>query len=458
VLNVEPNTSRSFTTNINAPADSVKAWRYAYNDSGDLVGTSDARGCGINYFYDASARVVAADVSPCTILQAAYTPPDLATGSGTESFFRYDVADADAATAVAADGTALPASDAYMLGRIASVSDRAQKTLFAYDGLARTVGTARRIAKPGVPLASLASRYAPRWYVKKTTYDGADRVLTASTGNPLPALNGADGTSRLLLSYTRRGILKKIDSSYGVLVSKQVLAADDRVLQETYGDAAATTRTFDYDARNRLKRAMTFRAVAPLWSTPPVGYTPGAANETTQLLLEDTELEYDSVNDLVAIRDFRTPADWPAGAKPVTRLFETDDVHHVTKVTYQYPGGSDTWVSPFQAELANAARLPQPNPQVGFSARVKEQTYEYDWRGNITLAKDDANGFWDRSIGTETHGTATDGPDQLRQSNNRSLTPTGRTGALRTEFDATGNLTVPAGVQTVLAAFLLHLG
>src|SRR5207245_1422063 len=41
------------------------AWRYAYNDDGQLVGTSDARGCGKNLLYDAAARVVAEDFSPC---------------------------------------------------------------------------------------------------------------------------------------------------------------------------------------------------------------------------------------------------------------------------------------------------------------------------------------------------------------------------------------------------------
>jgi hypothetical protein len=31
-------------------ATGLKAWRYAYNDAGDLIGTSDARGCGKNFF------------------------------------------------------------------------------------------------------------------------------------------------------------------------------------------------------------------------------------------------------------------------------------------------------------------------------------------------------------------------------------------------------------------------
>lgn len=38
-------------------ASETYAWRYAYNDAGDLVGTSDARGCGVNYHYDAAGNL-----------------------------------------------------------------------------------------------------------------------------------------------------------------------------------------------------------------------------------------------------------------------------------------------------------------------------------------------------------------------------------------------------------------
>ncbi|HMR08688.1 MAG TPA: hypothetical protein PKA88_23070, partial [Polyangiaceae bacterium] len=52
VLNVEPNTTKGFTSNPSQDPSTLKAWRYVYNDAGDLVGTSDARGCGINFAYD----------------------------------------------------------------------------------------------------------------------------------------------------------------------------------------------------------------------------------------------------------------------------------------------------------------------------------------------------------------------------------------------------------------------
>jgi YD repeat-containing protein len=75
VKNVEPN---------------VGVWTYAYNDSGELVGTSDARGCGKNVIHDGMGRVVAEDYSPCQTDQAAYSPPDLGTGLGAEVFNVYD--------------------------------------------------------------------------------------------------------------------------------------------------------------------------------------------------------------------------------------------------------------------------------------------------------------------------------------------------------------------------------
>jgi hypothetical protein len=64
ILNVEPNTSIVHAVNpcpnpVPRPVQNckpyleVKAWHYAYDNAGNLVGTSDARGCGKNLFYAA---------------------------------------------------------------------------------------------------------------------------------------------------------------------------------------------------------------------------------------------------------------------------------------------------------------------------------------------------------------------------------------------------------------------
>src|SRR4029078_9454804 len=70
-LNVEQDTSKSFTedttvtgTPSGGTSSGIRTWRYAYNDAGDLVGTSDARGCGENFRYDAQGRLVIEDYSP----------------------------------------------------------------------------------------------------------------------------------------------------------------------------------------------------------------------------------------------------------------------------------------------------------------------------------------------------------------------------------------------------------
>jgi YD repeat-containing protein len=80
VLNVEPNTSDGFFVpppffNASQVPDTLKAWRYAYNDAGDLVGTSDARGCGVDFYYDAAGRLLGEDYFRCEDHHPQYSPP-----------------------------------------------------------------------------------------------------------------------------------------------------------------------------------------------------------------------------------------------------------------------------------------------------------------------------------------------------------------------------------------------
>ena len=72
-----------------------KGWTYAYNDNGELVGTSDARGCGENIVYDTLGRLWYEDYSPCTHDQEPYSKPILnwplsAAGFGIERLNIYD--------------------------------------------------------------------------------------------------------------------------------------------------------------------------------------------------------------------------------------------------------------------------------------------------------------------------------------------------------------------------------
>ncbi len=115
VLNVEPNTSIGFTPLPTTNLSGLSAWRYAYDDAGNLVGTSDARGCGANYTYDAGGRITGEDYSPCTEDQASYT----AAGGmgGFEVLYAYDDPDDDTQNPGIAG---FPVEPSWLTGRLVS--------------------------------------------------------------------------------------------------------------------------------------------------------------------------------------------------------------------------------------------------------------------------------------------------------------------------------------------------
>ena len=162
---------------------------------------------------------------------------------------------------------------------------------------------------------------------------------------------------------------------------------------------------------------------------------------TRQMVLQDEDFLYDVVGNPVEVRDWRDPVDWPAGAKPVTKKIEYDDLYRATRVRYTYAAGDDSWTSPFQAELDAQPeqadnRRAQPSPHAQFEKRILEQTFEYDWLGNNEKTTDDADGFYDRSLGDIDNG-ATDKPYQLRSASLAG--PLG--GSLQARYDSAGNMT-----------------
>ncbi len=170
-----------------------------------------------------------------------------------------------------------------------------------------------------------------------------------------------------------------------------------------------------------------------------------------QLLLEDTAFTYDRVGNPTVIDDLRNPAEWPSGAKPRKKTIAYDALYRAVRVDYTAKTGTsvatDAWVSPFAAERAGTAtatpQLPKPMPEVTFAQRGAFETYAYDGLGNLTSSDDDTKGFFDRSLGTQTMGTATTGPYRLQAATNRTPTTgaTGRRGDLAAGYDAAGNLT-----------------
>jgi RHS repeat-associated protein len=421
-------------------ADTAATWRYAYDDAGDLVGTSDARGCGKNVFYDTAGRELAEDYSPCLATHPPYTPPNLATGDGTEIYNVYDTQDPDAQSAVCAGAVSpCPWSQPLpmYLGRLASISDRGAKMIPSYDYLGRVVQEAKKVAGPGAPASTLASRYASHWWVKSAWYDAADRIVSATTG--AEQILGTGGSSIVSTTYSARGLPTTIAGAYGTLVAGSVVDADGRPLGVTYGDSAATSTSRQYDAKRRLVSACTAPAAA---TGCPTGSTSGSGQGT----LSYFTVGYDGADNPLAIADTRNPAEWTAGAMPVSRSMQYDDLYRLTSVTYGYPGGPDSWTDPFAFEDGGgtAPRLAEPSPHVSYAKRVGQQTYAYDWLGNSTSSGDDANGFYDRSLGTIVNGGAS--PYQLTSASNESLGG-GTTGHLGATYDAIGDLVSMAVVR-----------
>jgi RHS repeat-associated protein len=432
IVNAEPNTSVGFTPTP-GNLSGLQSWRYAYDDNGDLVGTSDARGCGENYAYDAGGRILAEDYSPCLASHAAYSAPDLTTGDGTEVFYVYDALDPSVGTGSEATVQGCVVDADLLPGRVASISDRGSKTIMGYDGRGRTQCIAKQIVVPGAPSSTLASRYAPRWYEQEVTFDAADRPVTSSTGAQV-VLDPTTSESTVTTRYSRRGVVDQVTSSYGSLVASIARAADGPVTAITYGDLASTATAFTYDTRRRVSTVQTTRGPPASWPTSTS--TPSVYQHT----LEDSVFHYDLVDNPIEIDDLRTASEWPAGAQPVTRTVVYDDLYRTITMGYSTGSTPDTWVDPFQAEdndLTSDPRLAQPSPHASFTNRVQSQTVAYDWLGNTTQTGDDVGGFYDRSLGAITNGGTGAGPYQMTAA-------AGGTspwqGSLAAAYDGAGNL------------------
>jgi RHS repeat-associated protein len=405
VANVEPNTSVTY------PIVQF-AWHYVYDDDGQLVGTSDARGCGENIAYDPMGRVVSEDFSPCADGQQDYSQPS--GRDGTESYFVYD------------DDAALPA------GHLRQVLDRGANTTYDYDYRDRVTTTSRAIAKPGLTDRAVSTRYADHVFTKRTEYDDLDRPSSEGTGadTDLPDLLGAGGTSAVTTRYSARGTVSAVNSSYGSLVSNATYDADGLLLTRLYGDGAGTTTTVQYDSARRPFKVDTTRAA------PPAGWT-GSPTQVVQLQAL-TQL-YDVMGNPIFVHDDSNPSQWQPGAQPryLTSL-SYDDSYRISDVLVTFAnGGTDSWVSPNQAE--ESAKDTTVLPIVGASAgtRTAHQTFAYDWLGNTQSTADDQNVFYDRSLGAISNNPPPGrGPNQLVAA---SL-PGATGGTVGASYDYAGNL------------------
>ena len=389
VLNVEPNTTDDFDPDPYT-ATPPTAWRYAYDYAGDLVGTSDARGCGIDFGYDAAGRLLTEDYHRCEDHHPEYDEEP-------EVWYVYDTLPAGG---VEWDNPPPEwTNNGFETGRLVATFDRASASFSRYDGRGRVIRVATRIAKPDAHLNAqnlingFEGRYAQQYFERGFTFDAADREVTADTGASSGLLMAQDGNgddvSRVHTTYTGRGTVKSVSSSYGGdLVTSIHRSADGLLGKVVYGDLAGTATENRYDERRRLRNVITYRGPPDQWGTAPAGYFPAPQPEASdptsfQLLLQDEDFAYDVVGNPIEITDWRIPEEWPAGAKPVTKKIEYDDLYRAKKIAYEYAEGDDDWVSPFQRELAEAAnpegddyqkdpRRAQPSPHVSFDEPRQE--------------------------------------------------------------------------------------
>ena len=243
VLNAEPNTATGY---VPLPAGGVvpaglKAWRYAYDDVGELVGTEDARGCGANFAYDMLGRQTAQTYVPCASYQPAYTgTPDVV--------LTYDAPESG-------EPAANMGTKAFLAGRLAATRSRGGHTQYAYDGRGRVITLSRQMPNPpGAAFTAprsefqaLLGQYAAAWYPTAFSYDIGDRLVGQTTGATVAQLQGlsvsaggAASTSMITTAYDLRDIPTLVGGSYGALASGEQRDADGRLQQAQRTESVTT--------------------------------------------------------------------------------------------------------------------------------------------------------------------------------------------------------------------------
>lgn len=417
VLNVEPNTSPNYVRPTSLPnydfdhasrAASLKAWRYAYNNASDLLGTSDARGCGENFLVDGVGRIEGEDYFPCETHHAPYTAPSRpsagAPWNGVEVLIEYDVLTTNL-------GTESPqcqpnASTAW--GRVVRVRDRASDNIARVDGRGQTTCQARRVLKPssttplvdpdddeffGTPVTF--ADFASHWYERDAEYDAAGRTVRASTGAEV--LLGAGAQSDVFTHYTSRGTVDRVTSSYQIgsssnashLISSIARSADGLIENIAWGDLASTTTHYSYDERRRVRTVQTYRSLSSWQEREDED-----ADFRHQRVLQDDAFEYDVVGNPIEVRDYRIAQEWPVGAKPVNKRMEYDDLYRMSRVEYDYAAG-DAW----SAEGEPGIGGPAPGGIPGTPGGVQPPA-ECEYPGNLSTL-----GFEHASAWTITNGS-----------------------------------------------------
>ena len=415
VSNFEPNTSEIVWNDL-APA--IYEWRYAYNDAGQLVGTSDARGCGENIKYDALGRILGEDYSPCDPSQAPYSKADWSTGNGLESRFVYDAPEVTGTQAV------------FYRGFQTASYDRAQHTQLALDGRGRVKAVRRQVTSYG-------AEYAPHWFERDFQYDDANHVVDATTGADVPELM-PNGASSVDTHYTVRGGVDRVISTYGDghLLDSRTFWPTGEAQTSVLGDVSHATEDAQYNPDGSLLQLHVHRTPGP-WASSTATYSPAAANDPVNIGdLQDLVFQsYDGAGNPTTIADQSTGA-WPAGSSPVTRELTYDDAYRLINATLTYPSGNG-FKSPYAAEEQKGDHsFPAPAPLPNPATRPTFQSFSYDWLDNVLASDDDLHVAPDRSFGAGTYP-----PTANNGAANRLLSTTQGGTTIGASYDAAGNTT-----------------
>ncbi len=367
VTNVEPN---------------VGTWNYAYDAEGRLVGTSDARGCGENLFYDLGGRILAADYSPCSPSQPVYSPPSVTPASfpypGAEESYAYDP----------------------MSGFPTQQVDRGRFQVLEYDAAGRLDKITRRMALP----ASAPAAYGAS-HVLTLDQHTVDDQPTQWSLHGLALTGGATATQTTTYAIDGRVATIAAAPVSGTLASSITYDPAGRMRSAAYGEVGQSSfratispvhATYGYDNNG----ALTSYAL-----------TQNSLNRGTHRrelrTLTNTSLVLDMVGNPVASKDTATM--WPPGARAENQTYSYSDDYRLRNVSSATANGSpDTWVNPYAYEQTiGSALYPQPTPEAD---RFTQLTLAYDWRGNVKTSADQpgAGDFFDRSLGNVVLAPGTD--------------------------------------------------
>ncbi len=373
---------------MNDPDTGISTNRY--DDASNVIETVDAKGQRITYTYDGANRTLTEDYHDETSTEFSYhRSPDIA--------YHYDV---PAGPVDQGDGSRATARN--NKGTLAWVEDTSGREHTSFDARGRIEWTVKQIPDPVLAPTLLFQPETAVSYKTAFEYDSLDRVTRMIYPD----------NDEVTYRYNARGLLEGITGGpSGHILSGISYLPSAQQARIDYGNGVRTT--YDYDARQRLKRLFT---------------------RHTSLNTELVHFTYDldPVSNIDAIHDQR-----PASAVPLdhprrnSQRFNYDSLYRLTRVQYNSPNSA--------------------------AANGGEINYRYDRIANMLAQTSDIehteNGVPVTDLGTMSYGGIAGRSGRMgRQPNDpagpHALTGLEHSGTNRTySYDANGNMTVIDGLR-----------